>query len=119
MSGTQAFRVRRVERRRTRRASGSAEAIFQTLRGPVLVEIVDASLTGVRLNCREAILLPGHGRLVMPGRCIDILVQRRWMRGAISGWAFLFDAAQSRRLVGILEAASRRGGEREPNLQPA
>ncbi len=107
MSAAQEFRVRRVERRRTWRANGSAEAIFQTLRGPVLVEIVDASLTGVRLNCQEALLLPGHGRLVMPGRNIDILVQRRWMRGAVSGWAFLFDAAQSKRLVSIIDATRR------------
>lgn len=103
--GLQAFKVRRVERRRARRAEGCAPAVFQTLRGPVPVEIIDASLTGVRLACQETMLLPGHGRLVMPGRGIDILVQRRWMRGAVSGWAFLFDAVKSKRLVDILDTA--------------
>jgi hypothetical protein len=78
------------DKRRTPRFSGSVPALLVTLAGRVETEIVDASLTGVRLRFRTDALIPRQSRLLVPSMDLDILVQRRWQKGKASGWRFVY-----------------------------
>ena len=48
-------------------------------------------------------LVPRQCRLIVPETSLDILIQRRWQKGRLSGWRFVYTSEQTIRVESAIE----------------
>jgi hypothetical protein len=100
--------ARTADKRRTPRYPGVMPVLLVTIAGRVDAKLVDASLTGVRLECGSGLLVPRQCRLIVPTMALDILIQRRWQKGRLSGWRFVFTGDQTVRVETAIDQLAAR-----------
>lgn len=104
------------DRRRALRVKGHARVMVNTLRGPLPGEVLDASLTGLRLRCRSNGMIPNVARFRFVDFDFEVQARKVWGRANISGWKIIYDAGQTGRL---LAAIADQHSDRVRNVVPA
>lgn len=104
------FQRSSADRRRTPRFKGKTEAAIISLRGPLPCFIIDASLTGLQVLCREGGILPKQARIRVRGIQLELVVTRIWHRGPNSGWRINYDGARLPAVLGAIADLNRKLG---------
>lgn len=99
-----------ADRRRTPRFKGKAEATIVSLRGPLPCFIVDASLTGLQVVCREGGVLPKQARIRVSRHHLELVITRVWHRGSNSGWKINYEGARLPAVLGAIADLNRKLG---------
>ncbi len=92
----------RQQRRRAARLACRARVVIMTLKGPMPGTIVDLSVTGCRILCPGLPPLALSSKLNLIDHGLELRAERRWLRGDLSGWRFLFTPKEAARLSKLL-----------------